>query len=75
VVLLVGLGQNAEHARENAAIAADKIKKSLTEEYIIGEIRHHGSASVGIALFMGDADDPDQIIKDADAAMYKEKRK
>jgi diguanylate cyclase (GGDEF)-like protein/PAS domain S-box-containing protein len=74
VVLIDGLGQDVELAKENAAIAADKIKKSLSEEYVIGEIRHHGSASVGIALFLGDADDPDQIIKDADAAMYEAKK-
>lgn len=74
VVLLGGLGDDAGKAAEHAAVAAEKIRQSLTEEYILGEIRHHASASIGIALFLGDAVDPERVIRNADVAMYETKR-
>jgi len=74
VVLLEGLGPEATKAENYAKQAAEKIRQSLSEEYVLGEIRHRGSASTGITLFLGDEADPDQIIKDADAAMYEAKR-
>jgi len=74
VVLLEGLGPDAAVASKFAAQAAEKLSQSLAEEYIIGDIHHQASASTGITLFLGDGADPDQIIKDADAAMYEAKR-
>jgi len=74
VVLLEGLGADADRAAEYASLTSEKIRESLTEEYVLGDIHHHGSASTGITLFFGDEADPDQIIKDADAAMYEAKR-
>lgn len=74
VVLLEGLGSDAADAAEYVTLAVEKIHRLLTEEYVLGEIRHHGSASAGITLFLGDKADPEQIIKDADAAMYEAKR-
>ncbi len=74
VVLLEELGPDSTVATESAGKMAEKIRASLTEEYVLGEIRHHGSASIGIALFLGDAIDAEQILKNADAAMYEAKR-
>jgi diguanylate cyclase (GGDEF)-like protein/PAS domain S-box-containing protein len=75
VVLLEGLGTEVEQAEIYADRVADKLRRTLSEEYVLGDIRHWGSASVGIRLFLGDESDPDQIIKEADAAMYEVKRK
>ncbi|HEX3139952.1 MAG TPA: diguanylate cyclase [Rhizobacter sp.] len=74
VVLLEGLGPEETQAGAHAALIAEKIRQSLGEEYALGEIRYRSSASTGIRLFVGDADDADQIIKDADAAMYEAKK-
>jgi diguanylate cyclase (GGDEF)-like protein/PAS domain S-box-containing protein len=74
VVLLEGLGADPLRAKDYAEQAAQKISQSLSEEYVLGEIRHHGSVSVGIRLFFNDETDPDVIIRDADAAMYKVKK-
>jgi diguanylate cyclase (GGDEF)-like protein len=74
VVLLEGLGVASDKAMENAEIVADKIRETLSAEYIMGGIRHQCSASVGIQLFLGEDDDPDRILKEADMAMYEMKR-
>jgi len=74
VVLMEGLGKDADRATIHARSIADKIHRTLGEEYLLGDLRYLGSASVGIKLVLGDEDDPDLIIKDADAAMYEVKR-
>ncbi len=73
-VLLESVGADPKSAFENASTAANKIKAALSEEYVLDEISHHGSASVGIAIFLGDKVKPEQIIKEADAAMYEVKK-
>tara|TARA_R110002111_G_scaffold167824_5_gene233644 strand:- start:458 stop:2401 length:1944 start_codon:yes stop_codon:yes gene_type:complete len=73
VVLLEGLDVDITNATKQVNITADKIHSALNEEYLLGVIRHHGSTSLGIKIFKGDEADPDEILKDADEAMYKEK--
>ena len=70
VVLLEDLGTDAAKADEHAGRVAQKIHRALAEDYVLGEIRHQGSASIGTVLFLGDAVDPERIIQAADAAMY-----
>lgn len=74
VVLLEELGPDSTVATEIAGKMVEKIRTSLIEEYVLGEIRHHSSASIGIALFLADLIDPEQVLKNADAAMYEAKR-
>lgn len=74
VVLLEGLGADAAQAARHAAAVAAEIRTSLSGEYQFGDIRYRGGASVGFTLFPGTADDPEQIIKEADRAMYEAKR-
>lgn len=41
----------------------------------MGSIRCHSAASIGIKLFRGTEDaDPDQVIREADEAMYEDKK-
>lgn len=74
VVLLEDIGPNDATASECAAQLVNKISQSLSEPYGIEGIWYHISASIGVSLFVGDNADADQIIKDADAAMYEVKR-
>ena len=74
VVLLEDLGNDAAQAATFAGACADKILQALSEEYVLGEIRHHGSASIGMALFLGDGRDAEQIIHSADVAMFDMKK-
>jgi len=73
VILLEGLDHDRSNAMDQANRVAEKIRQSLAAEYVIGDIRHHISASIGIAVFIGDETEPDQVIKSADTAMYEEK--
>jgi diguanylate cyclase (GGDEF)-like protein/PAS domain S-box-containing protein len=74
VVVLEGLGAEPEQAADYTASVADKIRDTLRVEYILGSIRYQPSASIGIKLFIGDEGDPDQIVKEADEAMYEAKK-
>ena len=74
VVLLEGLGADRMQAGAYANAVADKIRLSLAQDVIIGDIRHQGSASIGIELFMGDDVDADQVLRQADLAMYQAKK-
>lgn len=75
VVLLDGLGTDLAQAQLHVQTVVSKIQGALEDAYVLGEITHHGSASVGVKLIMSGADhDPDQILKDADAAMYTVKK-
>jgi diguanylate cyclase (GGDEF)-like protein/PAS domain S-box-containing protein len=72
VVLLEGLGSEFSNASEYADMIASKIHESLSEQYIVGEIRLHCAVSLGIRVFLGEVD-PNEVLKDADTAMRKSK--
>jgi len=58
---------------KNAATVAQKILNRMKEPIHIGTHILHISASIGIALYPDDATNMDDLIKYADAAMYKAK--
>ena len=74
VVLLEKLGSESKKAKQNAASVAGKIRSALSVEYILGNVHHHSSVSIGMVLCIDDNFDPDEILKNADAAMYKAKK-
>jgi diguanylate cyclase (GGDEF)-like protein len=74
VVLLEGLGAETAQAARHAAAVAANIGAALNREYRFGDIRYRGGASIGFTIFPGTLDDPGQMIKEADRAMYAAKR-
>ena len=74
VVLLEDLGADANQAGQYAVSVTQKLRHALAREYLLGDIHHYGSASVGIKLVEEGDNDPDHILRDADAAMYEEKK-
>jgi diguanylate cyclase (GGDEF)-like protein len=75
VVLLNGLSTELAHAKKHVEAVVEKIQGALEEAYVLGDIVHYGSASIGVKLIASNDDlDPDQILKDADAAMYRVKK-
>jgi diguanylate cyclase (GGDEF)-like protein/PAS domain S-box-containing protein len=74
IVLLSGLGTDPELAAKHAESVVVKIRNTLSSEYLFGDIRYQGSASVGVKILLGSESDPDQILKEADVAMYEIKR-
>lgn len=75
VILVEGLGANPDQAETDAASLAEKIGRGLRREYRFGDIRHQGSASIGIRLYLAENVHPDQLLIAADAAMYESKRR
>ncbi|HEY9027209.1 MAG TPA: diguanylate cyclase [Burkholderiaceae bacterium] len=74
VVLSVDLGVGADEAARNVQLIADKIRATLAEPCVIDGVQHPCSASVGFQLFAGDASDAKTVLKQADAAMYEDKK-
>ncbi len=74
VVLSTDLGHGADEALRNATLIADKIRVALAEPCLIAAVQHPCSASVGVKLFTGDEADADGVLKQADAAMYADKK-
>jgi len=74
VVLLEGCGTEKTLATEYTDVVVDKINSALSEDYILRDVHHTSSASMGVTLFLGDEKEPKQILKQADVAMYESKR-
>jgi diguanylate cyclase (GGDEF)-like protein len=55
---------------ENAAVVAQKITESVSAPCHLGSGEYRVTASIGIAVFPGDGQDPDVLIRNADTAMY-----
>ncbi len=57
----------------NAVYIANRIKGELTAPFIVAGHEVFASASIGIALNSAEYDLPEQILRDADTAMYRAK--
>ncbi|UQB41789.1 EAL domain-containing protein [Thiomicrospira microaerophila] len=73
VVLLEGLDLDLEQASLEAELLAEKLRDSLNQPYDFGEFQHFSSPSIGIALFYGHQTLMDEVLKNADSAMYQAK--
>jgi diguanylate cyclase (GGDEF)-like protein/PAS domain S-box-containing protein len=83
VVLLNALSTDLTASVQLATVVAEKISESLKQPYSLGvrdemqatsKVAHCCTASIGMALFMNDSADHDEILKWADTAMYKAKK-
>jgi diguanylate cyclase (GGDEF)-like protein/PAS domain S-box-containing protein len=55
-------------------IVAEKVLRALAAEFRIDGSGFKLGASIGISVFPGDAGDPDSLLRNADAAMYRAKQ-
>lgn len=81
VVLIEGLDAHKDKALEKALVVARRIRDALAQPYALrlpghnGTTLHYqGSCSIGVALFVGQAIDSEELFKRADAAMYRAKQ-
>lgn len=74
VVLLEGLGRVKSIAEQKTSTVAGKILSGLVQPFQSGQAKHVATASVGGACFDGSATSVDEIIKNADTAMYAAKK-
>ena len=72
VVVVSGLGDETVAALA-AEHVAEKLLAVLVQPYVLGNVVHRSSASIGVTLFMGQRFSSDELMKQADLAMYKAK--
>jgi diguanylate cyclase (GGDEF)-like protein/PAS domain S-box-containing protein len=82
VVMLAELDEDQSIATLQAEIVAEKIRITLSEPYVFTilhnaqpdtTVEHRCTSSIGVMVFNGSEGDQDDIMKWADAAMYKAK--
>ncbi|MDO8448215.1 MAG: diguanylate cyclase [Rhodoferax sp.] len=73
VVMLEDLGENRQEAMTQAANIGEKILAALNQPYHLGAHVHHSTPSIGATLFSGQGDTVEELIKQADLAMYQVK--
>ncbi len=74
VVLLQGLAAERGEAGSQARTVGEQIVATLGQTYQLNNFTHHGSASVGIALFNGSEFVVEDLLKRADLAVHKAKQ-
>jgi diguanylate cyclase (GGDEF)-like protein/PAS domain S-box-containing protein len=75
VVLLQTLSTDEADARVHACAVAYKLLSSLGEPYVLNGVDHTTTPSIGITLFKDDATSHQEILRQADTAMYAAKAK
>ena len=74
VVLLEGLSEERAHAAVQARGVGEKVLEALNQPYILDGNEFHSSSSMGITLFANYRDKLDELLKQADTAMYEAKK-
>ena len=74
VVMLEDLSEQAIEAAEQAETTGGKILAVLNRPYHLGTSDVHSSGSIGVTLFSGTRQDAEELLKQADIAMYQAKR-
>ncbi len=70
VVLLPELAQDMEHAARQARLVADKIHESLGQPFQFDHHQFHVTPTIGITLFPDAGKGVEDVLKEADTAMY-----
>lgn len=73
VIFLENLGDSEENAVLNVNHISEKILKILAEKHYLGDQEYFSSVSIGINLFHGSHKSVEDLINQADMAMYKAK--
>lgn len=74
VLILVDLSKNALEAAAQAKIVAEKIQVSLNQTYQLLAHEHHITPSLGVTLFDDHNFASEELLKQADIAMYQAKK-
>ena len=73
VVLLTNLDIDPKVAKTQAQHVAEKILRTLSQPYTLAGRSHNSTPSIGISMFHDHNQDADQLLKQADIAMYQAK--
>ena len=73
VVMLQDLSEEPRDAAAQAESVGEKILQALNQPYVLTNSQHRSTASVGVTLFGDKQEQPDELLKRADLAMYQAK--
>jgi len=73
VVMLEGLSENALEAATQAEILGEKILADLNRPYQLNGFENRSTPSIGVTLFCGHRHAIEELLKQADLAMYQSK--
>jgi len=73
VVILTNLSTSKGDAASDIETVAEKILTALNDGYQLGAFLHRNTASIGATLFRGQTTTVDDLLKQADLAMYRAK--
>ena len=74
VVLLEALSEDRSQAAAQARGVAEKMLKAVNQPYMLKDIEQYSTASIGISLFVNHGQNLDDLLKQADTAMYAAKK-
>jgi diguanylate cyclase (GGDEF)-like protein/PAS domain S-box-containing protein len=73
VIMLENLSKNPSEAAIQVGAVSEKILTMLNQPYQLAGIKHHSTPSIGITLFNDHGRNIDELLKQADIAMYQSK--
>jgi diguanylate cyclase (GGDEF)-like protein/PAS domain S-box-containing protein len=74
VILLEGLSPDTREAAARAEMVGNKILAALDQSYGFLTYEYRGSGSVGVTLFLDHQQSGDELLRQADIAMYQAKK-
>ena len=73
VVMLHSLDADPAQASAHVELVGKKVISSLNQSYVLGAAEHHSTPSIGITLFAQQHQTVDELLKQADLALYEAK--
>ena len=73
LILTTNLSKDFDEAKEQATTIANKIREKIDVPLLVGEHKLFTTPSIGITFFPTNSMDTNDLIKQADIAMYKAK--
>jgi len=73
VAVLADMGVADQEAANRTEVVGEKILAALNQSYPLGTVAYHSTPSIGVTLFNGNRTSIDDLLKQADLAMYKSK--
>lgn len=73
VVILENLSEDSKTAVTQTESAGEKILATLSQPYLLGGHDYNNTSSIGVTLFDSHKNDLDELLKQADLAMYQSK--
>ena len=74
LVLVPEVAGNVDDARSAALMLADKLRFAMEQPFQFDQFQHLATASVGLTLFSGNVSHAEDLVREADIAMYQAKR-